>query len=373
MAYAYTPGLKVSRSVILEKVRKLPLPGQVIVEVGQRVSAETIVARTELPGHVRSVNVAGILGIQPSEIYQYMTKREGEQVKKDEVIASTKGIFGFFKTSALSPTDGKVENISNITGQVMVREPNIPVEVNAYVDGDVIEVLPNTGVVVRTECAFIQGIFGIGGESIGQLAVIPANPAEQIGTSDIDQTLSGKIIVVGPLATAELVDKAISVGAKGIVAGGIDDIDLKKILGYDLGVAITGSENIGITIIITEGFGKMEISTRTFEILKEFDGRKASINGATQIRAGVIRPEVIIPIESIDQSLLEENDPNSQLRIGSEVRIIREPYFGQLAEVVDLPIEPQPLETEAKVRVLKVRIKNMSKEVTLPRANVEVI
>jgi hypothetical protein len=48
------------------------------------------------------------------------------------------------------------------------------------------------------------------------------------------------------------------------------------------------------------------------------------------------------------------------------------PYFGQLGTVAALPPELQILETEAKVRVLKVRF-DSGEEALLPRANVEMI
>ena len=60
------------------------------------------------------------------------------------------------------------------------------------------------------------------------------------------------------------------------------------------------------------------------------------------------------------------------LGIGSSVRIIREPHFGKLGRVTELPIELQELETEAEVRVLQVEFEDGEKT-TLPRANVEVI
>ncbi len=56
-----------------------------------------------------------------------------------------------------------------MTGQVIIREPPIPVEVDAYIDGVVSEVMPSEGVVVESEGAFLQGIFGVGGETIGPL------------------------------------------------------------------------------------------------------------------------------------------------------------------------------------------------------------
>jgi len=373
MGQAYTPGLKVARGTTLTRSRRLPLPGTITVQQGQKVSAETIVARTDLPGQVRSLNVASILGIQPEEIHQNMLKKEGDSITKDEVIGSSKGLFGLFKSQCKSPIDGTVESISKITGQVMLREPQIPVEINAYVDGQVSEIIPNEGVVIQAYGVFIQGIFGVGGESIGQLTFACDTPEDVISPERLDSNMTGKVVVVGSLVTAEMVNRAVQLGIKGAIAGGIDDSDLKKLLGYELGVAITGSEKLGIIIIITEGFGKITMANRTFDLLKEKEGMKASINGATQIRAGVIRPEVVIP--EFKDSITANNDQELQgfLSIGTEIRIIRDPYFGELAIVSELPVELQELETEAKVRVLKAKLKNTGNEIILPRANVEIV
>jgi hypothetical protein len=374
MAHAYTPGLKVARGMTLMKIRRLPLPGTITVQQGQKVSAETAVARTELPGQVRSLNVASLLGIQPEEIHQNMLKKEGDSIEKDEIIASSKGLFGLFKSQCKSPIDGSVESISKITGQVMLRKPEIPVEINAYVDGIVFDIIPDEGVVIQTYGTFIQGIFGVGGEAIGQLALACETPEDVISPDRLDLKMTGKVIVVGSLVTSDMVNRAVQLGVKGIIAGGIDDSDLRKLLGYELGVAITGSERLGITIIITEGFGRITIANRTFDLLKEKEGTKASINGATQIRAGVIRPEVVIPeLEDFIPVVNDDQELQGWLNIGTEVRIIRDPHFGELATVSELPIELQKLETEAKVRVLKVKLKRTGDEIVLPRANVEMV
>lgn len=386
MAHVYTPGLKVAEGTTLRKVRRLPLPGDILVKMGQTVNAETIVARTELPGHVRSVNAASILGIQPEEMDQYMLKREGQHVKRDEIIASTKGIFGLFKSQCRAPVDGSIESVSRVTGQVMIREPEIPVEINAYVDGQVVDIMRDEGVVVQTYGAFIQGIFGVGGEAIGQLVMACESPGDVLTPDKLDDEMAGKVIVGGSLITVDSVNQAMQLGIKGIVAGGIDDTDLRELLGYELGVAITGSESLGITLIITEGFGRMEMAARTFDLLRSQDGMKASINGATQIRAGVIRPEIVVPTGVGEENhggteaqrehrekQFDAEESQGQLDIGAEVRIIREPHFGELAEVIELPAELQELETEARVRVLKVKLKRTGESIVLPRANVEIV
>ncbi len=302
-----------------------------------------------------------------------MLKKEGEAVAKDELVAEQKSFFGVFKSRSLAPVSGTVETISAITGQVLYREPPVPVEVRAYVRGTVREVLPGEGVVVEARGAFIQGIFGIGGEAHGPIAVVVRDPDEILSPAALKPAHAGRILVGGKLITLEAVREAARIGVAGIVVGGINDDDLRAILGFDLGVAITGHETLGVSLVITEGFGQIAIARKTFELLARHEGREASINGATQIRAGVIRPEVIVPVAGEQGAATESlRREAGMMELGSAVRIIREPWFGLLGTVAELPTELVALETEAMVRVLGVRLADGS-TVTLPRANVELI
>ena len=158
-----------------------------------------------------------------------------------------------------------------------------------------------------------------------------------------------------------------------IVAGGIDDHDLREILGYDLGVAVTGTEKLGTTIIVTEGFGDIAMARRTFDLLSSHAGREASVNGATQIRAGVMRPEIVIPLaEPLSAERRDAGRVAGALNVGSSVRVIREPYFGDLGQVTRLPHEQVVLDSESLTRVVDVKLAN-GLTVTVPRANVELI
>ena len=375
MAHAYTPGLKVAEGMRIEKERRLPLEGEVLVQAGATVKAEDVVAKADLPGNVQLVNIANLLSIPPEAIAEYMLKSIGEIVSEDEIIATTKGLFGFFKSQARSPINGTIEAVSDVTGQVILREPPIPVEVKAYTDGTVTETVPSEGVTVETYGTYIQGIFGIGGETVGNLTVVAESPSDALTPEQILPEHKDNILVGGSLVTTETIQQAIQQGVKGLIAGGIDDADLRELLGYELGVAITGSEEIGITLVITEGFGSIAMAEQTFTLLKAREGMKTSINGATQIRAGVVRPEIVIPLPSAtEQAAPDAADGSTEglLEVGSSVRIIREPYFGKLGRVTELPVELQNLETEAQVRVLRVELEN-GEQTTLPRANVEAI
>lgn len=372
MAHAYTPGLKVASKIVIEKTRKLPLLGQVLVKKGDKIPSDTIVAKTELPGKVYPINVAGQLGLgKANELIECMLKKEGDSVKAGEIVAQSKGFFGFFKSEYKAPIDGTITQISQITGQVIFNAAAIPVEIDAYVDGEVKDEIPNEGVIMRTEGVHIQGIIGLGGESYGKIMIVAKAPDQIVDISMINDTMKDKIIVCGSKITTEALTKAKSVGVAGVITGGFDYQDIKDILGHDLGVAITGHEDIGYTLILTEGFGTIPMADRTFKLLKKYEGFKASINGATQIRAGVMRPEIIITHNEPQEEKSSKNYAESGLEKGDQIRIIRSPYFGKLGKVISLPVELHKVESGTWVRVMIVDLDG--KEVLIPRANVEVI
>ena len=371
MAHSYTPGLKVLKKTIFKKERILPLKGNVLVKSGDQLSPDTVVASTNLPGNVQMLKVSNILNIDPKDVVEALQVKEGQEVKKGDIIAETSGIFGMFKSSVESPVDGTIESISQSTGRVVVREAPIPVEVDAYVSGVVDEVVENEGIVLKSNAAFIQGIFGIAGEKRGDLLLVSSGPGEELTADQITAEMKGKILIGGSFLSLEAYKKALSVQVAGIVVGGFNYYDLKAVLGYNLGVAITGTEKLNTALIVTEGYGSIPMSESTFSLLKENDGKAASINGATQIRAGVIRPEIVIPIDSVNKEDDSKSKVPEGIQEGSIVRVIRSPNFGKIGKVISLPSELNKMESETMVRVAEIYIDG--KNILIPRANLEMV
>jgi len=373
MGQAYTPGLKVKKSVTHRCRRLLPIKGDVLVEAGAKVDAQDGVARAFMPGEIEPVNVANLLSMPPNDVQECMLKQEGDRIEVGEALAQTKGIFGLFKQTLTSKHAGTIETVSNVTGQVIIRGEPVPVEVKAYLTGEVVEVIAGEGVVIEADVTFVQGIFGVGGERYGPVRMAAVSHEQELVADMIRPEMRGCVIVGGGRVWHEAIERATAVGVSAVVAGGIDDQDLKEILGYDLGVAITGTERIGLTLIITEGFGDIAMAERTFDLLKSRQGSMASVNGATQIRAGVMRPEILIPLGKDKRSHERESESwSGLLKLGRPVRIIRDPYFGLIGEVAELPPEPQALASGSKARVLEVKLAS-GEHVVVPRANVELI
>ncbi len=370
MAKAYTPGLKVTPGTCFRARRVLPTSGQVLVSVGDQVQGDSVVAESHLEGEVTPVKAASQLACPAKELPSLMLKQVGDAVRKDEVIARSKGLFGLMKTELKSPAEGTVESVGDSSGLVMIRGPRQPVQVLAHVPGRVVEVLPGEGAVIEAEAAMVQGIFGVGGEARGPVAMACRAPGEELHEDLIGPEMKGCVVVGGARMTATAIARARQVGAVAVVSGGLDDADLRDFLGHDLGVAITGSERCGLTLIITEGFGEIAMARRTFDLLASHAGRLACVNGATQIRAGVLRPEVVVPLARAASVTRSQDAGAGELAPGVPVRIVRDPHFGLLGKVAGLPEKPALLESGSRARVLEVALEGGG-TVVVPRANVE--
>ena len=60
------------------------------------------------------------------------------------------------------------------------------------------------------------------------------------------------------------------------------------------------------------------------------------------------------------------------MQVGDVIRVIRQPYFGQLGTVHSLPSELRQIESETKARILEVKFTEGDVAV-IPRANIELI
>ena len=365
MSKSYTPGLKVLEKTSIQKERLLPLKGKVHVVKDQSVDANHIVASTKIPGNIQMINIANELNIDADQIKECMLCNIDEPVAKGQVIARSKGLFGFFKSEVKSPLDGIIGNISDVTGQIIISEAPIPIEIDAYVPGKINSIIDKEGVSINSNGMLIQGIIGIGGEKKGKIKIFDETNTDFSGIEHHD------ILILKSTLTYDLYQKINNLNIQGIVCGGIDYQTLTKILKKPLGVAITGMEET-TTIIITEGFGEISMADRTYQLFKNNISKTASINGATQIRAGVMRPEIFVGSE--DDSIINDSFDQDKLAIsiGSKVRIIREPFFGCIGEVVELPKELVTIDTETTSRVAKIKLNDNSCEI-IPRANLEVI
>ena len=319
-----------------------------------------------------SFDAAFELRCKPRELRKYMLVDVGREVKRGQIIAKKGEAAAFFTLTARAPISGVVAEINEQTGYVTIARPFKEVIVNAYIRGRVARVIPQRGVVVESPGVRITGVFGVGRETHGVLKVLTDSPSQPITADMIDDDCADKILVGGSSISNDAIDRALAVGARGLIVGSANYLHLVEALGVKLGVGITGQEDVSLTVVLMEGFGDLAMRDDAFYTLKRLEGHEASLNGRTQIRAGAIRPEVVVTFPDYDGPLSEVGFVDEEIAVGERVRIINEPYFGRLGRVVALPREEAEIETGARVPVAVVELEDGGGQVTVPRKNLEI-
>ncbi|MBN1809148.1 MAG: hypothetical protein JW909_08770 [Planctomycetes bacterium] len=369
MPSAYTPGLIVRRALKVRRERRLPIKGKVLVKVGDVVGPADVIARAEQPGEVVPVRIAAQLGLDPRAAGSRLLCSVGKDVNAGDVLARTTAFWGLFTSTVVAPVSGTVEYWSDVTGNLGVRLPPNPIEVSAFVGGTVSRVLENEGALIETTAAVVQGVLGVGGESWGDVCFV-----DHWGTALFDEAthgpvdLNGRILVYPGPVTGEMLRDAVASRVAGLIGSSVADEDLTAFVGSEIGSAVTGEEDVPFPLVVTEGLGAMKMSEATADVLRSVHGRPGALSGRTQIRAGAVRPELLVPV---DVAMDEQAEPEFTLAAGGRVRLLRPPYFGLTGVVAEVPSSPEPIDTGAVVPVVKIRLED--RVVTVPRANVELL
>lgn len=357
----FSPGLITEGCVSFSRLRSVPVHGKIVVQTGEMVAADSVVGFFNPHGNTTTHNLARDLDVSPFDVHDVMLKREGEVVFKGEVIARVRGLFS--RGEYVAPEEGVIERVSRYTGWVTIR--GLPMPIYAGYPGIVERIATESGVYLRSQGALVQGIFGIGGCVSGPLEILPEY-LHNLDTGDVYPQHEGAILVGGARATLGFLQRAARLGVKGVITGGVDKKDLDTFLGYSIGVAVTGLEPT-LTVIVTEGFGSLPIRRPILDILKPLSHQVAFANGATQVRAGVIRPELFVPTGN--PPVAPPLQHRLELELGADVGITRAPYFGMVGQVVS---KPELLRLPTEATVLAVHVKLSTGEIkVVPVANLE--
>jgi hypothetical protein len=351
----YPPETRVLPLTTIRRERLLPMPGKVLVNPGDRVQPSQSVAQAEVSGEVSVVNVAHLLRVPAAKAYKYVKVKEGADVTMNTVIAA-KGLTAAGRVK--SPANGFVYRIDKSTGRVLIKVVSRPLDLTAYLAGTVANVMAGHGVVIETTGALIQAALGFGGESFGVLQVVSKRAADPMKARAIDVTMHGAIVVGGAWFDETVLEQAIQMKVRGLIAGSMD------------GGMLEAARNAPFPILLTEGLGHIAMAAPIFKLLKSNVGREVSISAVTRTRWGVQRPEVLIPLPS--DSKPEPPAYGIPLAVGVRVRVMRGPRQGKVGQVTALPELPQQIETGAKVRCAEVDLGGGDGHTLVPFANLEI-
>jgi len=230
------------------------------------------------------IKLAHELGVKPRYMKGLMHKHKGDYITNGEILA-TKSLK---KENPIvhSPATGTITDVDADKGTITIQYVKKNLQLKSGLNARVLSIAKKRFVELEYIGTTIQGSIGFGKTTDGMVIW------NELFT---EADLRADFITVFPFALSR---KQLEIVAKNKVAGVImpsmAEEDIVHLLGYELGVGITGGESLPFSIILTEGFGKLSFSPALADALKDCTGKYGVLFPATQIRAGVIRPGLII-------------------------------------------------------------------------------
>jgi hypothetical protein len=334
------------------------------------------------------VDIALDLDLSPAATAKRLLVGVGQQVEQGTILAQ-KG--GFGSRASRSPVTGTFSGYDASTGVGQITVPPEPVTLHAHIKGIVTDLVPYYGAVIETPATLIRGIYGVGGEQHGVLKVLVPAEDEPVTTELVDARVTYAIAMGGSDVTADALRRMIELGARGFITGSIRSSELSSFIGssaqgsrsrvesgdwargaLDFGTGTSGSTvPPDFVLILTEGFGSVPMSPRTFEAIASHDGQEIAIDGTTRRRGGLARPEIIIPLaRTASVKWLEESGP--KLAVGTNVRLLSPAYLGQAAQVVGLPNGPRAAQSGVVAPVADVQFPG-GQRLRVPIVDLEVV
>lgn len=371
---------RVEKDVVRRISKNLKGQGVILVSQGQEVIPSDILGTFEMSSGFRIINLAHLLEVTPDQASKYLKKSLGQKIYKGELLAYKRGWLLAREKIVTSPTDGILDFLNPKTGELRLTFLPKKVDLPAGVYGIVEKTDALHGqIIIKTLVNIIYGRFGSGRMRDGELRMILRRD-ELVGKSFITADLEGQILVGGGLVYKEAIAAAISCGVSGIISGGINAKDYKSMSAGRLIFPKMLQNDIGISIIVCEGFGSIPIGEDIYQLLKDYDGKFVSVLGNTGVinlpsfSSSSLSKVRRVQLPPIDENLTDDNPPAQgvvDLKVGDLVRVVGNSYPGQQGQVKALDQTETVLPSQ--VKALMATVETRARQIKVPVANLEVI
>jgi hypothetical protein len=337
--------------VNIRRTRRLPVNGKVLVRAGQTLGAGDVIAEAAGPGKFTLIDVRRGLGVSPTEKdSSFLQRRVGEKLQAGDVIAQTGGIL---RRVVRAPAAGVIVNIT--TGKVLLEMSGTPLQLQAGLNGSVLEIIPERGAMIETNGVLVQGVWGNGKIHSGVLLVCGKNAGSELSAASMDVNMRGAVLLAGFCGQAAALRAAVELQLRGLILGSLEP-GLVEMAG-----------RLPFALMLVDGFGREAMNTAAYKVLSTNEKREIAVNASAWNPVTGERPEVVIslPVKG------EETAEKGVYRAGQLVRVRSHPGLGKTGRLVALRPGLTSLANGLKVPAATVQFENG--QAVVPLANIDVV
>ena len=337
----------------IERERVLPVNGNVVVRLNQKVGPTDVIAEVNWAREHVLVDVARTLGIPANTADKMIRVKVGDHVSEQTEIAVGQGIF---PRTLRTEKPGRV--VAAGGGQVLVETGETMIELKAGLPGTVVEIIPERGAIIRTVGALVQGTWGNGRIDTGLMLNLTENPDDVLTASRLDVSLRGSIILAGLIRDVETLRAAAELPVRGLI--------LSSISPALLSIAM----KMRFPIVAVDGFGQLPMNSIAYKLLATNEKREVTLNAEPYNRYTGSRPEVVIPLP-----VSQEPAPPAkimELEAGQTVRMRRDPNSGAIGSLSKIRAGLTTLPSGLRAQVAVVKLES-GDEILVPLANLEIV
>lgn len=263
--------------------RNIPYGSQLLVSEGQTVLHHDSIAIESRIGELVRILIADQLKISPEKAENYITVKVGQKVSSGDLLANFTALCGLVNQKIYSYCDGIVERFVAQDGTIEIRTHPEITETKSYINGTV-DLITSNQITIIVDGFKIQGSVGFGGEVVAPAASIDSLK-EGIKSIFIAKN-SDEIQQV--LQYPQLLAKV-----AGVVVYQIDNNITKRITSLNHPL-VQVSDNLPFTLLLLDRFGTESMPTEIYQKLLSSKGKNITIFPKTQIRAGGVRPYLVV-------------------------------------------------------------------------------
>lgn len=300
----------------IRRVRNMPFQGKIAVRIGQSVSASDLVIEAPGSSGYLLIDVSQALKVKPQRVREFLQCKNNEQVSEGDILA---GPTGKFKRVVRAPYDGRVIISGATDGHILFSIKQPPCGLQAGISGEVVEFFGETGVVIEANGIFLEGVWGNGKISSGQILPLFTSTHQELTRDLLAKAQPGAIVVASTCQYGELLSYLARRKPGGLVLASMHPDLIEPAL------------EMPYPIILLAGFGQHHLEPVHFDLFTSHADKPADINAEAWDQITGKRPEVVISTPNQETILpLSEYDFSA----GQKVRIRSAPFYGLTGTLV---------------------------------------